>query len=118
MAANIDGFYVVYFTSKSGCGAALIAMRRGRVVGADPMGVRFDGTYQKDKDDVGYDVTVGVDAPAGIELVQGHVSGPTGSRYEIRFGFRDRPDSAPYIRMETPLGPLNVRFVKLRGMDV
>jgi len=118
MPADIDGFYAIYFTSKTGYGAALVALRRGRVVGADPTGVRLDGTYQKDKEESAYDVTVIVDAPAGTELVQGHISGPTGSRYEIRFGFRDRPDTAPYIRVDTPLGPLNVKFVKLRGMDV
>jgi hypothetical protein len=113
----IDGFYAVYFTSKDGAlGAAMIAVVNGKIIGADPTGVRLDGEYEKVQG--GYRAKIAVKVPPGTQLVQGGDSGQKGRSYEIEFSFTQKLDDVPFIRIETPLGPLNVKFVKLRDFDV
>lgn len=116
MAENeVEGFYSLYFTSKEGYGVAMVAARKGRIVGSDPTGVKLDGAYVKKEDR--YEAKVRVDAPAGTQLVQGGSAGKNGHAYEVAFQFDKRPDEVPYIRVETPLGPINVKFVKLRSFN-
>lgn len=115
MQNPVDGFYAAYFSSREGYGAALIAMRRGTVAGADPSGVKIDGTYANVENR--YIVEVRIAAPPGALLVQGGIAGANGHSYDISFTFTDKLDAAPFIRVDTPHGPLNVKFVRLRGID-
>jgi hypothetical protein len=112
----VDGFYSVFFTSREGYGTAMIAASNGKIAGADPTGVKIDGTYANV--DNRYIAELKIAVPPGAQLVQGEMSGANGRTYDISFTFTERPDAPPFIRVETPYGPLNVKFVRLRGVDV
>lgn len=115
---EIDGFYSAYFAGKSGNGFGMFVLWAGRVVGADPMGVSFDGDYTPKVDGTGYEGTIRILIPPGGTTVQGVMSGPDGVSYSIPLTLPRSFDAGSFIRFETPLGPVNVRFVKLRSIDV
>ena len=111
----IEGFYSAYMTGMAGEGQAMFIVHKGVIVGMDPLGMRFDGTYKTRDDGTGHDGKVSVGVPANGHTVQGVSSGPSGMTYEVSMTFPN--DFMEHtIRIETPLGPVNTRWVKLRGI--
>ena len=113
---KLDGFYVGYFTGLGGSGQALFILRQGVLVGADPLGVRFDGTYALNKDGSNYVGAVMVAAPPNGQLVQGVNSGPAGLSYEVPLALPADFISSSFLSLDTPLGPVNVRLELLRTL--
>lgn len=110
----MEGFYVGYFTGEAGNGLAMFTLREGVIVGVDALGVRFDGTYEPDKE--GYKIAVKISAPPDGVLVQGISTGTTGLKYEVETTIPGAIDSVPYLTIPTPFGPVNVKFKKLRDV--
>lgn len=116
MTDAIEGFYAAYLTAAGGNGMVLMALRCGRLVGADLGGVKYDGTYVE-KDGKGYKVEVLVTVPPNIPLVQGMSSGPSPEPYTLVASFPQDFASQPFVRIEGKYGPVNGRFVKLRDLE-
>ena len=115
MTTAIEGFYSVYVTGKEGQGFAIFILNARRVIGADAAGFLFDGQYDEDED--GTSVSLSVKAPANAPRVQGGVTGPEGEETHLNFRLPLNFTSHPFIRIETPRGPMNVKLVKLRSMS-
>ena len=111
---SIDGFYAGYFTGLSGSGMAMFILSSGVIVGADNAGVKFDGKYSK-VDTGGFAGSVTVSAPPNVNLIQGVTSGAAGLTYAVPFEFSPDFVEEPFIKISTPMGPVNVKLVKLRG---
>lgn len=111
----LDGFYVGYMTS-NGYGVVLFVFRDDVLVGVDAGGVKFDGTFAQDPETKEYKGTVTVDAPPNIDLVQGVSTGPNGIKYEVLFTMPENFLEAPFIKVSTPFGPVNVKLEKLRDL--
>lgn len=111
-----DGFYSAYMTGTDGEGYALLVFKDGKIVGADPLGVIFDGTYTPREDNSGWDGQVHVKAPAGGTLIQGVNSGSTGINYTVPITLPKDFSQQPFIHINTPLGPVNVRLSKIRDL--
>lgn len=60
---SINGFYSAFMSGEDGQGYALLVFKDGNIVGADPLGVQFDGVYSKDGQ--GWSGEVTVKAPPG-----------------------------------------------------
>lgn len=114
---SIDGFYRGYFTGVQGNGVALFVLKNGILVGSDVFGVSFDGSYVTDPSGGAVTGTVTVTAPPNATLVQGVMSGPHGMSYEVQFSLPSNFQEQPYIRLVTPLGPVNVSLELLRSVD-
>jgi len=112
--ANIDGIYSGYFSGEGGNGLGLFLFRDGTLTGADAAGVVFDGTFAAIE--TGYRGTVTVKAPANGMLVQGVSTGPHGITYEMAFEVPSDFAEKPYLLLQTPLGPVTVKLVKLRAL--
>lgn len=109
----MDGFYAGYFTGISGQGQAIFAMKDGALVGADAAGVTFDGDYSlANTGEMKGLVTVKV--PAGISIVQGVTAGSQGLTYKVPITLPADFANRPFITVETPMGAVNVRLVKVR----
>jgi hypothetical protein len=108
----MDGFYIGYFTGSAGNGIAMFALLNGIIVGADPMGVKFDGTYSPEAN--GFRIRVNVTVPAGGTTVQGVSPGSVGLDYVVDTMVPGTLDSVPYLTIPTPYGSVNVKFEKLR----
>lgn len=116
MTRSLDGFYSALFTGKSGEGSAMFILSDGTLVGADPLGVVFDGSYVPDGKG-GFTGNVTVKAPPNGELVQGVTTGPDGLIYEVGVQIPSDFESRQFITLTTPLGPVNFSLKLLRGLS-
>lgn len=103
-------------TAAGGSGLALFLLRAGVLVGADLGGVQFDGTYEQDKEGV-YTGSVVVRVPAGVTVIQGVTAPPAGLKYEVPLRLPANFAEEPFIEITTPLGKVNARLQKLRGVE-
>lgn len=111
----LDGFYVGYM-SADGYGVVLFVFRGSNIVGVDAGGVKFDGTYAQDSATNSFRGKITVNAPPNIDLVQGINTGPNGLTYEVPFSMPENFLEAPFIRVDTPFGPVNIKLEKLRDL--
>ena len=114
--ASINGFYSAFMSGEEGEGYALLVFKDGIIAGADPLGVIFDGTYSAGGDG-GWSGAVVVKAPAGGTLIQGVTPGPSGLVYSVPITLPADFQTQPYIFIDTPLGPVNVKLTWLRGVE-
>jgi hypothetical protein len=112
----INGFYAVYLSTKIGQGFAMLLLRNGQIVGADASGVLLDGKYIESETN-GYIAKVTVNTPANIQLMQGGFAGPQGESYDLDIPLPNDFLLRDFVRIETPRGPINAKFVKVRSLD-
>jgi hypothetical protein len=113
---SVDGIYAVYLTGLEGPGFALIYLGNGKIVGADAGGVALDGRYTM-TNDKSYAAEITVKTPPNMTFLQGGFSGPGGEVFDINFILPGDFYSIDYVRIETPRGPINAKFARLRGLD-
>lgn len=115
MTNTIDGIYAGFMTGEEGNGFSMFSFLNGIISGADPMGVLFDGSYAVEAD--AYAVEVKVTVPAGGTVIQGASAGPSGLTYAVNFRLPLNFAGQDFSRIETPLGAVNLRLQKLRGVE-
>jgi hypothetical protein len=111
--AHIDGFYSMSYTGAAGSGFGLIVLFRNLIAGSDVAGATYDGTFENEGAEY-FNIRVKMKAPVGAWLVQTGVQ--LTSPLELPIGLTVKADfaSGEPILAETPLGPVNVAFRKLR----
>jgi hypothetical protein len=114
---TVAGFYTCYLTGSDGAGFAMLILQRGKIIGADPLGTRFDGKYKLATDTGRISINVSVQYPPNMRTIQGVDVGPHGLKYEINSELPELFNELPYVTVETPQGEVNVKFVKVRGLD-
>ena len=112
---SLEGFYAGYFTGREGHGLAMFVFQQGRVVGSDLGGITYDGEYRSADDPGSVEIAAHVTLPPGAQLIQGGTTSADGESYDIRVALPVHPDS-PFVRLETPRGPVNLRLVKVREL--
>jgi hypothetical protein len=112
----INGFYAVYLSAKTGQGFAMLLLRNGQIVGADASGVLIDGRYTESAAN-DYMAKCTVKTPANTQFLQGGFSGPQGESYDLDLPLPNDFLSRDFVRIETPRGPINAKFVKVRSLD-
>ncbi len=110
----INGFYAIYYTGVSGSGIGVLAINNGIIVGADMVGGRYDGTYKPSATTGAYDANVRITIPPGSSLVTGALAGPQPLYMDVSMTLPEDLGGEQPIRIETPTGPVNVIFRKLR----
>ena len=110
----INGFYAIYYTGVTGSGLGVLAINNGIIVGADMVGGRYDGTYKQSAIAGDYDAKVRIVIPPGSSLVTGALAGPQPLYMDVVMTLPENLGGEQPIRIETPTGPVNVIFRKLR----
>lgn len=110
----ISGFYAIYYTGVGGSGIGVLAINNGIIVGADMVGGRYDGTYTQSAIAGNYDAKVRITIPPGSSLVTGALAGPQPLCMDVAMTLPENLGGEQPIRIETPTGPVNVIFRKLR----
>lgn len=111
----LDGFYIGYMSGQ-GYGVALFVFRKPNIVGVDATGVTFDGNYNIDPKDGSLFGTMTIKVPPNIDLIQGGNTGPEGLIYKVTLSIPENFLDAPFIHVDTPFGPVNVKLEKLRDL--
>ncbi|MBR1224866.1 hypothetical protein JQ600_08045 [Bradyrhizobium sp. AUGA SZCCT0176] len=112
----MEGIYSITFRGTSDWGMGMLLFRAGRLTGADFSGVLYDGTYR----DANGMVTVAAEltVPPGSTLVQGIPARPVA--YKVPFNAevpRQAFSSGQPVLIQLPVGPVNVIFKFLRGLE-
>ena len=112
----MEGIYSIAFRGASDWGMGLLLFRAGRLTGADVGGVLYDGTYR----DAGEIIAVNAEltVPPGATLVQGIPARPVAFKipFEVQINREALQNQQP-ILIQLPVGPVNVIFKFLRGLD-
>ena len=111
-----DGFYTVYLSGKAGNGFSMFTIRHGVIVGADMLGAIYDGQLEEDGTG-GYKATLAVKLPPNMSVIQGGTTGPHGDSHHMTFELPTNFLSVDFVRINGKLGPINAKFVKIRGLD-
>ncbi len=105
-----DGIYALRFAAthdgEPEQGSGLAVLREGKVLGSDPLGAVFSGTYEFDSNRNLNKVRLRLDvAPDGI-LVTGFAAGPAGATLDVVGAFATAPrDTSAFIQIAgAPLG--------------
>jgi len=110
----MEGFYAAYMTGRTGQSVLLFAIKDGRLTGVDVGGMRYDGHVDPKPDGSGFSCRVSYTIIPGTSLITG--AGPVATPTDVTVTF-DLPTNfgdGPIIGIQTPTGPLNAKFVKLR----
>jgi hypothetical protein len=110
-----DGFYAIYYTGKISSGFGVLVFRDGVIVGADAAGIFYDGEYTTKQEKGTLEGTIKMTIPPGVSLV----TGPPASEHPYVLEFPvslsiDLSQQEP-LRVETPTGPVNINFKKIRA---
>ncbi|MEM6669768.1 MAG: hypothetical protein AAF661_11165 [Pseudomonadota bacterium] len=111
----MNGIYAMFFTGASGMGNAVFVMKAGVIAGADVVGGILDGSYRTNEQG-GYDVAVTMKFPAGTMLVTGATAGQSPMTQEIKTKLPGDFSNGQPLMVDTPTGPVNVAFRRLRDM--
>jgi hypothetical protein len=112
---DINGFYAGYFAAAAGEGISIFVLHDGILAGVDPGGITYDGTFEEAADGE-FAVEATVNIPPRVPSIIGIDGGEQGTNYSMKFTLPSCFLDEPFIRVETPHGPINMRFVKLRDV--
>jgi hypothetical protein len=115
MTQSWEGFYASYMSGSDGQGFAMFVFAGGAIVGASPLGGKFDGTYET-LEDGSLTGKVTVTVPPGGTVIQGASAGPAGMKYEVPIAFAPDAFALDFVKLDTPLGPVHLRMAKLREL--
>lgn len=110
-----DGIYALRFAAthdgEPGSGSGLAVLREGKVLGSDPLGAVFTGTYEFDPKRQLNKVRLRLDVPPDGELITGFAAGPAGATLELAGAFASSGDETAFLQIAgAPLG-VQIRYL-------
>lgn len=112
----MDGFYIGYFTGTQGTSLGVFVFREGVIVGADVGGGAYDGSYTLSPDGQHIVGTVNMNIGPNNQLITGLISGAQPVRFPVPIQLPVAFSEEAVFRIETPAGPVNAKFKKVRGL--
>lgn len=108
--SRVEGIYTAYLTGAAGQGMAMFVFKDGKIAGADVAGLTFAGSYQvTDARIIG---EVRYRMPAGSVSITGASFEQGSDRIVVPLSLPEAIDPNETYRVDTPIGPLNAKFVK------
>lgn len=112
----IDGFYAAYLAGATGNSIAMFIFKDGTVVGADAGGGRYDGDYMATSDGKHIEAKVRFTLPIGNQSITGAAATMEPLAIEVPLRLPVEFSRNDVHRIETPIGPINAKFDKIRGV--
>jgi len=109
-----EGFYAVYFGTGAKIGMGMVVLDTGRVVGCDPSGTRYDGTYQYNERTGMLDATVVMKLMPGAVVVTGLPSAVLPSEVTVKASLPRDVNAKLPASIDIPGGKISIVFHKLR----
>jgi len=111
----MEGFYAVFYTGVAGFGHAVLVIKDGIITGADATGGLYDGKFSVGGSG-GISIEVTLTVPAGTTLVTGQTL-PSAYSQTIKADLMESFANGQAVPVQTPLGPVNAIFKKLRSLQ-
>lgn len=115
MGAPMDGFYAAYVTGRAGTSIVLFVIRGDSIVGVDVGAMKYDGKLEL-LPAGGFKCSIVYVIPPGVPLITGAPSPNTPQRIPVEFNLPANFAAGGIVPIVTPLGPVNVRFEKIRDL--
>ena len=111
-----DGIYGLWFAASQNGepenGSGLAVLREGKVLGSDPLGAVFTGTYEFDAARQLNKVRLRLDVPADGVLVTGFSAGPSGATLDIVGAFAGTSAETPaFIQIAGASVGVQIRYL-------
>lgn len=107
--------YVAYFTGAAGQSIGLFYIGDGVLAGVDAATMKYDGAYTTNPDG-SMEGAVEYVLPGGTPLITGAPVSLTATRMTVKLALPAGFDDGRVITIETPLGPVNAKFEKLKDI--
>jgi hypothetical protein len=107
--------YVAYFTGVAGQSIGLFYIGDGALVGVDVGTMQYDGSYQTTPDG-SLEGIVEYILPAGVSLITGAPAGTAPTKVAVKLMLPANFADGRVIMIETPLGPVNAKFEKVKDL--
>ena len=114
----MNGIYAAYVTGKAGNSIILFVIINGTNTGVDVGGMKYDGSIKEKDDKTGYTCSLVYVVPAGVGLITGGAPLTSSTPVPLTFDLPLRFMEPIITRIETPLGPVNARFEKLKDLAI
>jgi hypothetical protein len=112
----MKGIYLAYLTGSLGNSMGIFYIADGTIAGADIGGLRYDGTFSLAPGREKLQGKVAFTIPAGTTLISGLAAGSEPVTVELPLSLPVDFASGAVVRIETPAGPVNARFERLRDL--
>lgn len=113
---KVDGIYAGYFTGAAGTSLCLIVFLQGKISGADEGGGIYNGCYEEGEIDK-IEGTVNFQLSPDQTSITGSNSGEEPMIFDVPFQFPfDFAEKEEIFRIQTPYGPINAIFRRLRKL--
>jgi hypothetical protein len=113
--SKIDGIYAAYFTGAVGSSIGIFLFKEGIIAGADAGGGKYDGYFNQTEDDQHIEGIVQFMLPIGNQPITGAIAEAEPISIEVSLKLPTEINRNDVHRIETPLGPINAKFEKIRG---
>jgi hypothetical protein len=111
---NKEGFYLVQYQGQSGYGAGMLVLDTNMVVGADPLGGRYDGTYTYNPATRSLDIVATITIPPGVWAVNGLAATNQPVQFPLSVSIPQGHLQGFRHRAQTPAGPIDLVLTKVR----
>ena len=111
-----NAIYAVYLTGKVGTSLALFLFKDGTISGADEGGGLYDGEYNNALDQKQIFGKIKCTLPPRTQTITGVSSPERFLAYDVPIKFPVEIDPRKVYLIETPIGPVNAKFKKLRSI--
>lgn len=108
--SEVEGIYTAYLTGAAGQSMAMFVFKSGRIAGADIAGLTIQGSYVLEDHNLIGEVQYRM--PAGSVSITGASFEHASDDIVVPLLLPQRLDPNETYRVDTPIGPLNAKFVQ------
>lgn len=112
----VDGFYAAYLAGATGNSLAMFVFKAGVVAGADAGGGRYDGNYAVTSDGKHIQANIRFTLPIGNFSITGAAASSEPLSIDVQLKLPMDFNRSDVHRIDTPIGPVNAKFEKIRGV--
>lgn len=112
---TVDGIYSAYFTGVAGNSFGMFVFKDGIISGADAGGGKYDGDFKIAEDGNSLAGVVKFYLPVGNQSITGVAATSEPILFEVPIKLPTDLVESDVHTIQTPAGPINAKFEKLRG---
>jgi hypothetical protein len=106
--------YIAYVSGAVGSTVVLYYIGNGIIAGVDVSGMKYDGAYRIE-DDGSYEGNLIYTIPRGVLLITGQLTTEE-QKIELPFILPKKFWDGQVVRIDSPVGPVNAKFEKLKDL--